>query len=80
MTQANDVLETLEPTESNFEELLIDEGDDRDDLFDAQPDDEEDGDGKAVKEGLAAGPKPRRSTTQKIRFASTCKRLVGFAC
>lgn len=70
MTQANDVLETLEPTESNFEELLIDEGDDRDDLFDAQPDDEEDGDGKAVKGGAR-----RRTQAKKKHYTEDSIRL-----
>lgn len=70
MTQANDVLETLDPTESNFAELLIDEGDDRDDLFDAQPDDEEDGDGKAAKGGTR-----RRTQAKKKHYTEDSIRL-----
>ena len=42
MTQANDVLETIDQSESELE-LLVDDGEDRDDLFDAQSEEEEDG-------------------------------------
>jgi RNA polymerase primary sigma factor len=45
MTQANDVLETIDQSEGELG-LLIEDEDDRDDVFDAQPDGE---DGKAVK-------------------------------
>lgn len=70
MTQANDVLETLDQTESNLDELLIDGGDDRDDLFDAQPDDEEDGDGKAAKGGAR-----RRTQAKKKHYTEDSIRL-----
>ncbi|MCU0524908.1 MAG: RNA polymerase sigma factor RpoD [Elainella sp. Prado103] len=70
MTQANDVLETLDQTESNLDELLIDGGDDRDDMFDAQPDDEEDGDGKAAKGGAR-----RRTQAKKKHYTEDSIRL-----
>ncbi|NJO41953.1 MAG: RNA polymerase sigma factor RpoD [Cyanobacteria bacterium CRU_2_1] len=68
MTQANDVLETIDPTESDFAELLIDEGDDdRDDLFDAQPDEE---DGKDSKTGTR-----RRAQAKKKHYTEDSIRL-----
>ncbi|HEY9662697.1 MAG TPA: RNA polymerase sigma factor RpoD [Allocoleopsis sp.] len=70
MTQANDVvLETIDPSESEFEGLLIDEGDDRDDdLFDAQPDEEEDGKG-------AKGSSRRRAQAKKKHYTEDSIRL-----
>jgi RNA polymerase primary sigma factor len=67
MTQANDVLETLDPTESNLDELLLDEGDDRDDLFDSQSDDE---DGKTAKGGVR-----RRAQAKKKHYTEDSIRL-----
>jgi RNA polymerase primary sigma factor len=58
MTQANDVLETIDPSEGDFDLLLEDEGDDQEDyLFEAQPD--EDG------EKAAKGKSNRRRTQAK---------------
>lgn len=70
MTQANDVLETIEPSESAFDELLIDEGDDRDDdLFDAQPEEE----GEDAKE--PKGASRRRAQTKKKHYTEDSIRL-----
>lgn len=41
MTQANDVLETLEPSQSNLDDLLVEERDDRDDGFEGPSESEE---------------------------------------
>ncbi|WP_088891842.1 RNA polymerase sigma factor RpoD [Leptolyngbya ohadii] len=70
MTQANDVLETMDPAESDLDELLI-EGEDRDDeeeLFDTQPDEEEDG--KAPK-----GATRRRAQAKKKLYTEDSIRL-----
>jgi RNA polymerase primary sigma factor len=48
MTQANDVLETLEPSQSNLDDLLVEERDDRDDGFEG-PSESEEETGKATK-------------------------------
>jgi RNA polymerase primary sigma factor len=67
MTQANDVLETLEPSESNLTDLLVEESDDRDDGFDSQPDEE---DGKATKGGTR-----RRTPAKKKHYTEDSIRL-----
>jgi RNA polymerase primary sigma factor len=68
MTQANDVLETLDPVESDFAFSIDDEDDDsRDDPFDAQPDDE---DGKPVK-----GRSRRRAQAKKKHYTEDSIRL-----
>ncbi|QYO63877.1 sigma-70 factor domain-containing protein [Leptolyngbya sp. 7M] len=70
MTQANDVLETIDQPESNLDELLIEEGDDRDDLFDSQPDSEDEEDGKAAKGGAR-----RRAQAKKKHYTEDSIRL-----
>jgi len=70
MTQANDVLETVDPTETDFE--FVDEGDDgREDVFDIQPDDEtEEDDEKPVK-----GRSRRRAQVKKKHYTEDSIRL-----
>lgn len=65
MTQANDVLETIDQSEGVLEELLID--DDRDDLFDDQPDE---GDEKTAK-----GSSRRRAQAKKKHYTEDSIRL-----
>ncbi len=68
MTQANDVLETIDQPESEVE-LLIEDGDDRDEFFDAQPD--EDDEGKTAKGKTTrrrAQPKKKHYTEDSIRL------------
>jgi RNA polymerase primary sigma factor len=67
MTQANDVLETLEPSENNLDDLLVEEGNDRDDVFDSQSEEE---DGKATKGGAR-----RRTPAKKKHYTEDSIRL-----
>ena len=67
MTQANDVLETIDQPESELE-LLIEDGDDRDEVFDAQPDEE---DGKVAK----GKTNRRRAQTKKKHYTEDSIRL-----
>jgi RNA polymerase primary sigma factor len=68
MTQANDVLETLEPSEGDFELLIDEEDDQEDDLFDAQAEEE---DGKLTK-GKSTR---RRSQAKKKHYTEDSIRL-----
>jgi RNA polymerase primary sigma factor len=67
MTQANDVLETMDQSEGEFE-LLLDEGDDQDDLFDAQPDEEDGKLGKGKSTRRRAQAKKKHYTEDSIRL------------
>ncbi len=91
MDIVNNVLETIQPTEfetihqpeSGFEFLIEEEeelptldSNEHDEFLEAQPDEDEAKSGKVL--NPVVGRKPRRSNTQKTRFASICKKLVGF--
>jgi RNA polymerase primary sigma factor len=70
MTQANDVLETIDPSAPEMDDLLIgdDDRDDEDDLFEAQPDEEEEG--KSPK-----GTSRRRAQAKKKLYTEDSIRL-----
>jgi RNA polymerase primary sigma factor len=68
MTQANDVLDTLEQTEGEFD-LLLDEEGDQDDLFDAPSSDEDDGKLTKTKSNR------RRSQAKKKHYTEDSIRL-----
>ncbi|MCU0567072.1 MAG: RNA polymerase sigma factor RpoD [Oculatellaceae cyanobacterium Prado106] len=65
MTQANNVLETMSP-ESDLDDPLLDSGDDRDDLFDAESDEEDE---KSPKGGR------RRTQAKKKHYTEDSIRL-----
>ena len=67
MTQANDVLETMDQSEGEFE-LLLDEGDDQDDLFYAPPDEEDGKSGKGKSVRRRAQAKKKHYTEDSIRL------------
>lgn len=68
MTQANNVLETIEPSESDFDDVLLDDGDDRDEFIDAQPDDDEGKPGKGKTLRRRAQAKKKHYTEDSIRL------------
>ncbi|MBW4466670.1 MAG: RNA polymerase sigma factor RpoD [Pegethrix bostrychoides GSE-TBD4-15B] len=73
MTQANDVLETLEPSQSNLDALLVEEGDERDDVFEGSSEDaseEESGSSKTTK-----GAARRRTPAKKKHYTEDSIRL-----
>jgi RNA polymerase primary sigma factor len=66
MTQANNVLETIDPTEGDTDDPLLETDDDRDDFFDAEPDEDDE---KAPKGGRRrAQAKKKHYTEDSIRL------------